>query len=160
MGGGGPTCAKPGNPCGDCLFDQCNIAYCGCQDEAACTGLIGCIQACPPMMPDCASGCYAMHAAGFAEFTIASSCAGTLCAPSCPGSDQVKACDLCLAQQCEMQLEACLGNAECFPLIDCNEACMGNMGCQQQCVAMYPNGVPVVQALFQCAGMGCSMACN
>jgi hypothetical protein len=158
--GGGATCAKPGSPCGDCLFDQCNIAYCECTDEKACTSLITCIEACSPMMPDCASGCSATYSTGFAEFTIASSCAGTLCAPSCPGSDPVKPCDLCLAQKCEPQLEACLANIECFQLIDCYMPCMGNMMCQQQCAMMYPNGVQPVDALFGCAGMGCGSSCN
>lgn len=159
-GGGGPTCVKPAENCGGCLYDQCQLAYCECNDEPACFGLIGCIQQCPPNDASCAGACYFNNAAGFAEFTIASSCAASLCAPSCPGSDQVKPCDLCLAQKCEMQLETCLANAECFPLIDCRNKCMGNAMCEQKCDMMYPNGQPLVQALFVCASMGCGASCN
>lgn len=159
-GGGGPTCVKPAEACGGCLYEQCQVAYCECNDEPECFGLIGCIQQCPPNMPDCVTGCYAANSAGFAEFSIASSCASTLCAPSCPGSDQVKPCDLCLAQKCEIQLEACLSGAECFPLIDCRNGCMGNMMCEQKCDMMFPAGQQLVQALFVCASMGCAGSCN
>jgi hypothetical protein len=160
MGGAAPTCMKPGDTCGNCLFDQCQLAYCDCTGEPACTNLIACIQACPANMPDCASGCYATFSTGFAEFTIASSCAGTLCAPSCPGSDPVKPCDLCLAQQCEKQIETCLSTVQCFPLIDCRTKCAGNMVCEKQCDMTYPNGVPIVQELFMCASVGCPNSCN
>lgn len=160
MGGGAAACMKPGEACGGCLYEQCQLAYCDCANEPACFKLIACLEACPPNMPDCAGGCYGTYSAGFAEFTIASSCAATLCSPSCPGSDQVKPCDLCLAQKCETQLEACLSNLQCFPLIDCRQKCLGNMACEQQCDTMYPQGTPLVQALFICAGMGCGNSCN
>lgn len=160
MGGSAATCTKPGNGCGDCLYEQCQLAYCECADEPKCFGLIGCIQACAPNMPNCVNACYATNSTGFAEFVIASSCSATLCAPSCPGSDQVKPCDLCLAQKCEMQLETCLGDAQCFPLINCRDKCMGNMMCEQQCDTMFPLGVPLVQALFGCASVGCMNSCN
>lgn len=160
MGGGGAACTKPGNGCGDCLYGQCQAAYCECAAEPACFAMINCIQACPPNMPDCPGGCYVMHAAGFAEFTIASSCAGTLCAPSCPGSNQVKPCDLCLAQKCEMQLETCVGNVQCIPLIDCRKKCAGNTMCEMQCDATFPQGLPLMQDLLKCASAGCAMSCN
>ena len=160
MGGSAPACVKPGETCADCLFDQCQLAYCDCTGESACTNIIACIQGCSPMMPDCASGCYATFAAGFAEFTIVSSCVATLCAPSCPGSDQVKPCDLCLAQKCETQFETCLANTQCFPLIDCRKNCGGNMMCEKQCDMTYPTGAPIVQELFTCATMDCGNSCN
>lgn len=160
MGGGAAACMKPGNTCGDCLFEQCQNAYCDCANEPECFLLIGCIQACPPNMPDCVSGCYLTHSKGFSEFTIASSCSGTLCAPSCPGSGQVKPCDLCLAQQCETQFETCLANTQCFPLIQCRQNCMGNTTCEQQCDTMYPQAAPLVQSLYSCAMMGCGNSCN
>ncbi len=159
-GGMGATCMKPADMCASCLYDQCQLAYCDCAAEPACFGLIGCIQQCPPNMPDCVGGCYVANAQGFSEFTIASSCSGTLCAPSCPNSQPVKQCDLCLAQRCEMQLETCLAEVTCFPLIDCLTNCMGNMGCEQQCRTMYPNATPLVQSLFVCASMGCPTMCN
>ncbi len=160
MGGGAVTCAKPGEMCGDCLYDQCQAAYCDCTSESACTNIIACIKGCSPMMPDCAGGCFATFATGFAEFTIASSCVATLCAPSCPGSDQVKPCDLCLAQKCETQMESCLANTQCFPLINCREQCAGNMMCEKQCDMTYPTGLPLVQDLFKCAVADCPNSCN
>jgi hypothetical protein len=158
--GGGSICAKPGNACGDCLFDQCNPAYCECADEPACLGLIECIQKCPPMMPGCAAACYEKNATGYAEFTLAASCAGTLCLPSCPGADQVKPCDLCLAQKCEMQLENCIGNSQCLQLIDCMKTCAGDKPCEQQCAQTYPNGALVAQAVYTCAAAGCGNECK
>lgn len=159
-GGMGATCMKPADKCAGCLYDQCQLAYCDCAAEPACFALIGCIQQCPQNDSGCVGACYVTNAQGFSEFTIASSCSGTLCAPSCANSQPVKQCDLCLAQKCETQLETCLAEVTCFPLIDCLTNCMGNMGCEQQCRTMFPNAAPLVQSLFVCASMGCPTMCN
>lgn len=160
-GGGSQACMQPADGCAACMFQQCNVAYCDCAGEPACLGMIPCLQACPAMDQACVQSCYQKNSLGFGEFLVTSSCAGTLCAPSCPGAEMIGACELCLGQQCEQQFEACIGNPECTALIDCLQACpQGNMSCQQGCLQQHAGGAIQAQQLNQCATMSCGNVCN
>ncbi|MDI1479991.1 hypothetical protein [Polyangium sp. y55x31] len=164
-GGGAPACMQPSDPnpesCRVCMYQQCNLAYCDCATEPACVEIIPCLEACGPMDQACAEACFQKNSLGFAEFVIQGSCASTLCAPSCPNADDIGSCELCLAQQCEQQFEACIGNPECTALIDCLQACpQGNMSCQQGCLQQHAGGAIQAQQLNQCATMSCGNVCN
>lgn len=160
--GGSSACMAPsGDACPTCLYDKCNAAFCDCAAQPGCFQVIPCAEACAPGDNACVEGCYQQNSLGFSEFLIVSECAATACLASCPGADQVGDCELCLAQKCEAQFEACVGNPACTALINCVDACpMGDMNCQQQCAAQYAAGANQVMQLNMCAQMGCSVVCK
>ena len=162
QGGGVAACDKPmNNPCFECIYDSCGPTYCECANNAACPNIVPCIQQCPAQDDFCRNICYQNNSIGFAEFLGISNCAGTTCAASCQGAKPVGACEFCLAQTCEQELEACYGNPACTTFIDCVRACpAGNMMCTDKCAADYPAGLNQATQLRNCSLVGCTNVCN
>lgn len=149
------------NPCFECMYKDCSMAFCDCAAEPACTKMLPCMQQCPQGDQGCQQNCQQVNSLGLAEFLVMAECAGTTCLSSCQGAEPVGACQLCLAQQCEQELESCYGNPECTAFVACAQACpQGNMNCINQCMTDHAGGVNQATQLRDCSVSGCPMVCN
>jgi hypothetical protein len=119
-GGGAAACMKSGDQCGDCLFEQCNAAYCECAASPECTALTlsPCVSSCPAMDQACILDCWAMGPSGFSEYLNAANCGNTLCPAAC-NPVPIDACQLCVGQKCEAPAEKCFANTECMGILQC-----------------------------------------
>jgi hypothetical protein len=73
----------PLDPCGLCLFDDCEAETNACTVEPDCWPLSACLQACAPASIQCQSDCYAMHPDGVPPLQTLIDCANTTCAADC-----------------------------------------------------------------------------
>jgi hypothetical protein len=67
-------------------------------------------------------------------------------------------CQDCLTATCCAQLKACSDEIECIDLLNCESACV-DPTCIDTCVAAYPVGAPLVDAVNMCFG-ACAPDCG
>jgi hypothetical protein len=155
------TCPGNGDPCTDCMSEQCADVYCGCYDEIHCGGYLQCLGTCTMGDTACYQSCAAAHQDGLSAAILVSDCASTTCDGSCNFGQPLSGCQKCLYNECPQQMNACIADPECIALIQCFQMCMpGDMGCGMACVAQHPDGLPEVQAVSDCQMTSCSGVCN
>ncbi len=160
-GGAAPVCESPGDPCNDCMFQQCNTTFCDCASNPSCLALGACLGQCAAGDQACQNNCFAADSSGLSELAQLGDCSATTCAASCNNPAPVDPCQLCLATQCETELEACFGNAECVALIACAQACAPNdSACVQGCAFQHLGGAQAGQALATCSNNNCAANCG
>ncbi|MBI4954275.1 MAG: hypothetical protein HY908_19780 [Myxococcales bacterium] len=160
--GGASACAPMGDACSGCLYTSCNATYCACSTSPDCMSVSTCALACNPGDTACVEACFAADANGMAEFMLGADCAYTSCSNLCPGTLPIDPCQLCLAENCETQLEACFGNPACVALVDCAQACPPGpqqQNCITQCGLANLGGIQQGQALQGCMSGSCGNSC-
>jgi hypothetical protein len=161
-GAGGTATCPPGNDmCTQCLSEQCAAVYCGCHEEIHCGGYLQCLGTC--MMDDsaCIQNCATVHQDGISPAILAADCAATTCDGSCNFGNPLNDCQKCLYTDCAPQMNACIADPECIPLIQCFQMCPpGDMMCGQACIGQHPDGWPEVQELRDCRNDLCDGPCD
>lgn len=69
-------------------------------------------------------------------------------------------CTGCLSDQCQPELDGCLGNAECDALVCCIVACAMEAGCIGACQNEHPDGYADSRLLGACGAQGCPGVCT
>ena len=157
----GFACQGLGDACTDCAFaaPMCNGSYCACLSDQTCLGLSQCFNGCMPGDEPCIDACELTWFNGYSEYLLMAGCMGDSCNAEC-GFDGFGACTVCLSDQCETELETCLGDADCNEYLDCVNACpMGDPGCPTACYAAAPDKT-AVDALGACLTASCASDCN
>ncbi|MGH7294053.1 MAG: hypothetical protein ACRELB_03925 [Polyangiaceae bacterium] len=81
---------------------------------------------------------------------------------ACGVSSNANQCDVCLAESCCPQVNACDSNATCLQSQQCFDGCYAGPGtgasCAQKCGASFPSSQGA--ALTQCAASSCAASCN
>ena len=153
-GGTGGTveiCADLDDPCTECISLDCPASWCGCTDNPECFALFDCYGGCLGL-PGCQEQCLQLHADGISSVGLVSGCAGTTCSHVCTwGEPDFDDCAACAYQDCSAEVNACLADPPCNELRRCFRDC-GHLDlvCQQQCYADYPDGVVLLQSMWQC----------
>jgi hypothetical protein len=155
----GFACQGFGDPCTDCAFDSatCNGAYCGCLSDSTCLGLSQCFNGCMADDEACNDACELTWYNGYGQWLLMASCMGEDCSTEC-GFDGLGPCVPCLADQCEAELEGCLGDSECNEYLDCTNACQ-TPGCELTCYNALTDSTEA-DALGTCLTASCSGQCN
>jgi hypothetical protein len=156
----GFMCQGFGDPCTDCAFaaPSCNGAYCDCVGDTTCLGLSSCYNGCQPNDEACADACEATWFNGYGDYLLMLSCMGDSCSQDCGGVQALPTCTVCLASQCEAELEGCLGDADCNEYLDCVGACT-NPGCELGCYTAAMD-TTAIDALGVCLTGTCGADCN
>lgn len=157
--GGGQICQDLGDSCTECLSVDCPQAYCACYANAACFDLIECTNACNGS-DACEQACMSAHQGGIADLYVLSDCAAEQCPNVCEGGEDLEPCGECLAESCDDELNACLGQLECLALYDCLNGCEPiQITCQKQCYMDHGAGAMKLEDLFDCAEVECGGSC-
>jgi len=157
----GVACQGLGDACTDCAFaaPACNESYCACLSNQTCIGLSQCFNGCAAMDEACIDACELTWSNGYSEYLLMAGCMGDSCSAEC-GFDGLPICTTCLSEQCEPELEACLGQPACNEYFDCLNACPDNdPGCPSGCYAAAPDKT-AVDALGTCLTASCPTECN
>jgi hypothetical protein len=159
-GAGGTACMALGDACSNCSFASCNATYCTCEADSECAGLVLCILPCAGD-DSCTEACYVAHGKAIAPAVLVGSCANMNCKAECPGSLQLVPCEICTAQQCPDELNACYGDAACAAIVQCvrNDCADGDTMCDLKCITANPSGLTEVEALRTCAEAKCPVDC-
>lgn len=158
-GSGGQMCPGFGDVCTSCLSDQCGATWCGCWDNPECIALIECFNPCNGDEA-CQQVCMTAHQDGISDLYLASDCAGIHCQMECPGNDPLDPCTVCILEDCEGEMNACLADPECLALYNCLNGCPNvDLACQQACYADHGAGVPTLQAMLECSQVMCPNEC-
>jgi hypothetical protein len=104
-----------------------------------------------------ASGTGGASGAGGTGGAVPSSDAG---GPLCPASPDDDACTVCVKVSCCVEVTACLNDSQCLALAFCLGNCMGDVACEQMCYQEDSAGVPLQQAIGQCAVDKCAAECG
>jgi hypothetical protein len=158
--GTGVMCPDTGTACTKCLSQACAPTYCSCYGNLDCSALFECWKTCSPGDTACAQSCESAHQDGISSAFLLSDCAASSCATDCPGTEALPACQKCLFESCDVQMNACVANPECTALFTCAKACNGDMTCVQQCATDHPNGVQDATKVNTCAKVSCTSVCN
>lgn len=150
------TCAPLGGACSSCVSIECSASWCACTDNPECLATLVCFGQCTT--DPCYSDCLSEHSAGASDALLVLGCPG--CAGQC-GSQPNDPCTECLYTDCEDQTNACVAEPDCLPLWQClNDCPPGGLTCQSDCYDAYPDGIMVLESLFNCAGTTCSSTCG
>jgi hypothetical protein len=139
-----------GSACGQCVATQCAMQITTCNSSPDCAAYVSCLDACPVTDgnadPSCASGCpQATSSAGQQAQSQLTACrtsgAGASSCPACGGSsdagaeggilhencppdlDAANSCAKCEHDQCCDVRLACLNDANCLALLNCEYDC-------------------------------------
>jgi hypothetical protein len=69
-------------------------------------------------------------------------------------------CTSCASVNCPEIWCGCQQNPECLSLFNCFGMCMGDPGCQSDCLASHENGISDVLLVSGCAGTTCDASCQ
>lgn len=153
---GGEICAPLGGACSGCVSMECSASWCACTDNPECLATLVCFGQCTT--DTCYSDCLSAHSAGASDALLVLGCPG--CAAQC-GSQPIDPCTECLYTDCEDQTNACVAEPDCLPLWGClNDCPPGGLTCQSNCYDAYPEGIMVLESLFNCAESDCSGTCG
>jgi hypothetical protein len=156
--GGGSTCSGPdgGDPCRQCLFDQCNGAFCACAAEPDCGGIPTCLGQGFPI-----DFCWQDNPDGISLRGTLEACGAQKCAEC--GYEPVEECIACQYEKCSGELNACFSDGECLGFLMCVATCKEAGGtevtCAPQCNDEHMTGVPLAADLEECTNNLCSAAC-
>jgi hypothetical protein len=157
-GAGGAACADFGEPCSECELAQCHEVYCACFESTDCVAVATCLLGCPVNDQACFQSCWTANPNGISDAALVQHCGATSCAGACTNLVPLSPCQLCLAQSCESEMNACMALASCTSLLQCAEACTTQQ-CQDQCVAAYPSGAVLGAAVIACGNQSCAAEC-
>lgn len=156
----GPNCTPPSNACRACVAANCEADYCECADDADCTALVTCMEACAANDQACMQACWTSHPNSISNSFILGDCAATSCPNDCAIGTPLGACDECVMGMCSSQVNTCFAEADCANLILCTSACpAGDTMCQGTCLTTYPNGTINALSLQTCQNQSCSNVC-
>jgi hypothetical protein len=158
--GGQAACVDLGDACTKCELSACPDRYCACYGNVSCGLLASCALACPVNDYACWQACYEMHPDGISDGALLVHCAATECPMGCPGYVPLDPCSLCLYEKCPSQMNKCVANADCSLTLVCLQGCNGDELCNNDCYAMYPNGLSDVGAVGTCSVDNCSDVCG
>jgi hypothetical protein len=163
--GGGNACVDLGDGCTQCELERCNESYCDCYESAECGLLATCTFACGDLA--CVQDCYEQHPQGISDAVLLFDCAAGQCPASSeceayiyPGYVPLTGCQTCLYDKCPSQMNLCVANEACPPLLLCLEPCGANTTCQEECYAMHPEGENDANAVGICLLANCSTPCG
>lgn len=152
--GGG--CMGLGDPCSDCIFQNCQQQYCACAADTTCQNLVTCTQGCGANNANCTQGCFTNNEPAIAQGALLDDCAANACNSMCNNSlTALTACEKCLFTSCSQQIDTCLANPDCNQLVQCAEACNGDLLCEGDCENQYPNGSDDANNLSDCQMNSC-----
>jgi len=158
-GGGAPMCEGFGDACTNCTAAACPEYACGCWENAACLGIYDCYgQVCPGGIDTpCSKYCFATHGGGISLAVLWGNCASTLCPTECSAmtTTPLTPCQECIYDGCGSAMNECLSSAPCFDYLACATACGDDGPCLQNCANSYPTGIPLADAIQQCALQTC-----
>jgi hypothetical protein len=121
---------------------------------------VQCNSACAPADTGCQKGCLAANPNAIAEAFVLGDCAATQCGGECPGTAPLGDCQRCLFTSCAAQMNDCLGNADCFDLLQCVQKCSpGDSGCQQACGFQHFDSIGKAQNIQDCSSAQCAGKC-
>jgi len=158
-GAGGAACFDVGEPCSECEIVQCPEEYCHCFQSSDCVAVATCLLNCPPNDQACFQACWTANPDGISDAALVQHCGATICSASCAGLVPLSACELCLAQTCESEMNACMAVAACTALLQCVEACTTET-CQNDCINANPGGVALATVVFECGNQSCVTECG
>ena len=156
---GGPTCPGNGDACTGCLSEACASLYCSCYGNLACDKLSQCATACAGD-GICLQTCLTTYKDGISAAYLLSNCSDQECVPACPSNGvTLDACQVCLFTQCVPEMNDCLADPECTPLLACWGGCNGGATCIQNCSMTYAAGVGDAQSVVFCSTASCQGTC-
>jgi hypothetical protein len=157
---GGPTCPSLGDPCTECLSTSCASLYCSCYGNLACDELTQCVGGCATGDTTCLQTCLTAHKDGISAAYLLSNCSNQACVPACPNNGVMfNTCQVCLFSECVTEMNNCVADPECIPLIACWNGCAGSASCISQCSTTYAAGVNDGDAVAVCSGASCQGSC-
>jgi hypothetical protein len=157
---GGPTCPSNGNACAGCLSEACASLYCSCYGNLACDNLSQCAAACAAGDVTCLQTCLTTYKDGVSAAYLLSNCGNQECMSVCPNNGvTLDACQVCLFTQCVPEMNNCLADPECTPLLACWGGCNGGATCIQNCSTTYAAGVSDAQSVVLCSNASCQGTC-
>jgi hypothetical protein len=143
-----------------CLSTSGASLYCSCYGNLACDELSQCTGMCAAGDATCLQTCLTAHKDGISAAYLLASCGNQNCVPSCPNNGvMLNACQQCLFSQCVPEMNNCVADPECVPLLGCWGGCNGSSSCISQCSATYPAAVNDGQAVALCSGSSCQGSC-
>jgi hypothetical protein len=108
----------------------------------------------------CNQACLTANPGGISAAELVSSCAGQQCPQVCPGNTPLSTCNQCLFSKCDVQMNACVANAECTAYFNCAQACNGNTTCVATCQSSHAGGLVDASKVSTCAQFDCPGLCN
>ncbi len=167
-GGGGKCGLSSGDAtCDTCLDTSCCSQNQACVNDADCSALIACGNACTD--DTCFANCFSAHPSGAKILDTLMTCVETSCVSACGGPPPSSSacgfetgdpsCTACLDAGCCGDANACLNEPDCIALLDCASVCNDN-ACIASCEAKHPTGASKMNALSSCANTKCGSTCN
>ena len=157
---GAGICPDVGEPCTICESTQCPEAYCDCFNNGSCVLLAQCNAACNIADAGCFQACWALYPEGISDGAVLTDCAATTCNDECGGLfTPLNDCQLCLYGECSDAMNTCVANPQCFALLACLDTC-DDVGCENTCYAVYPDGLADSGPVGQCAQDACLRVCS
>ena len=144
--------------CTVCEYETCPEVYCACYGNDDCANLAMCLSMCDVGYNPCVQNCYTLFAGGISIAAQASHCAATLCPGVCTGFGALPECNLCLFDRCAGDMNTCLANPSCAPLLWCTNACE-TIECIDGCYASHPNAVDLTEPVNICMQANCADDC-
>jgi len=174
----GDTGSAPGDPCLECLYQQCYVQYATCVQDNACYQAYVCAVSCTTS--DCIDNCLNQHPQAAQDKYIAlaqcdtyNACAASTCKATCqnenpgctPGDDggTTQSCAECTDQFCSTQKANCASGSDCEQYQQCTLPCADDANpeqCIQLCQAAHAKGAQDSEALSTCTTSSCSTPCG
>jgi hypothetical protein len=144
--------------CRDCQHKKCCNTRSACENDPACSALLGCLGRSPCSdAGGSVEGCFAQHPTSVATWSDNRGCAFVRCPTECGARSDP--CRECQQQQCGDEYAAFVASGAGGTLLSgCLEACE-NDDCEYDCKKLYPLSVKPLSEFLLCYTSRCTAVC-